>query len=116
MSSTYFTDLKTMLSRKKELLYRGLANEFHTVEPHGGYFIVASPKEKLYKKLDSSSTFDRSSDSVLAENLIINHGIGSIPMSAFYSVDKPRESWLRFAYCKQETLIKQGMKKLEQLS
>ncbi len=117
LNSSYFEDLKSTLVTNKNVLLEGLRSEFNCVEPQGGYFIVATPKEKLYKKLEASLQLQgRASDSDLAKQLITNHGIGSIPMSAFYSADLPKNPFLRFAYCKEEALIRQGIDKLSGLA
>jgi N-succinyldiaminopimelate aminotransferase len=112
MSSSYMDDLNNLMHGNMKKLLSGLEPHFECCEPQGGYFIMSTPKDKLKGKLGITPN---SSDFEVARDLIRNNLIGSIPLTAFYTVDSPKVTWLRWAYCKRPELINQGLEKLDNL-
>jgi N-succinyldiaminopimelate aminotransferase len=104
----FFTEAAATLRRKRDILAEGLRQAGLTVYlPDGTYFITADT---------SAIGFDDALD--LARRLPELVGVAAIPVSVFCHEDgaKRTRSLLRFAFCKQETVLKEAADRLARLS
>jgi N-succinyldiaminopimelate aminotransferase len=104
----FFTAAAMTLRRKRDILAEGLRQAGLTVYlPDGTYFITADT---------SAIGFDDALD--LARRLPELVGVAAIPVSVFCHEDgaKRTRSLLRFAFCKQETVLKEAADRLARLS
>ena len=107
LPDTFFRELARDLTAKRDLLCAGLgAAGFTITKPAGAYFIVADA---------SPLGYDNAAE--LCHALPSLAGVVAVPLTAFVSVANRDEyrSLLRFAYCKQNTVLQQAASQLSQL-
>jgi aspartate/methionine/tyrosine aminotransferase len=128
--SNYFQWVNQDYQEKRDLLFLGLKQlGLRPVKPEGTFFIMceidhlkiewehfSKQFESIIKQnhiiIDSECFSHR--DYQLARVLAIEYQVVSIPMSCFY-IDKKHSSnqrWLRFAFCKQNQILEQGLENL----
>ena len=94
--------LTARLQKNRDLLAAGLTKLGFDVQPcEGTYFLTAG----IAKLTDEK-------DFVFCERLTREAGVALIPLSSFFKSGTP-DSFVRFAFCKQQALIEQSLARLE---
>ncbi|MDN7352426.1 aminotransferase [Acetobacter senegalensis] len=102
----YFAELSADLAHKRDLLSAGLRGVGLDVLPcQGSYFIMA----------DITPLANGLDDMAFARLLTEQAGVTTIPASAFYepSNGAPPTHLLRFAFCKQESVLQEAVNRIE---
>ncbi|NLF55172.1 MAG: aminotransferase class I/II-fold pyridoxal phosphate-dependent enzyme [Thauera phenolivorans] len=90
--------------RRRDLLAPGLAAAgFHLLPSRGTYFQLA----------DYSAIRPDLDDLAFARWLTLEHGVASIPVSAFYRNPPPGQRVVRFCFAKQDATLRQAIGRLE---
>ncbi|WP_068806931.1 methionine aminotransferase [Thauera phenolivorans] len=90
--------------RRRDLLAPGLAAAgFHLLPSRGTYFQLA----------DYSAIRPDLDDLAFARWLTLEHGVASIPVSAFYRNPPPGQRVVRFCFAKQDATLRQAIDRLE---
>jgi len=90
------------LQKNRDILAEGLSRMGFDVLPcEGTYFLTAG-----ISKLTNEKDFP------FCERLIREAGVALIPLSAFFKSGQP-DSFVRFGFCKQQSLIEQALARLE---
>src|SRR5882762_2076014 len=90
------------LETSRDVLAAGLTKLGFEVQPcEGTYFLTAG-----ITKLTNEKDFG------FCERLIREAGVAPIPLSAFFKMGTP-DTFVRFAFCKQQALIEQALGRLE---
>jgi aspartate/methionine/tyrosine aminotransferase len=99
----YFAGLATQLVRSRDRLAAGLTALGVPLLPcDGTYFVVADMARWLAPGED---------DIAFAKRLVLEAGVVTIPMSAFYVADAPR-GLVRFCFCKLDATIDGALARL----
>jgi len=94
--------LTRRLQKNRDILAAGLTRMGFAVQPcEGTYFLTAGISKITNEK-----------DFAFCERLIREAGVALIPLSAFFRSGTP-DSFVRFAFCKQQALIEQSLARLE---
>jgi N-succinyldiaminopimelate aminotransferase len=94
--------LAKRLQGNRDILAAGLARLGFEVQPcEGTYFLTAGITKLTNEK-----------DFAFCERLIRDAGVALIPLSAFFKSGTP-DTFVRFAFCKQQSLIEQSLERLE---
>ena len=94
--------LTKRLQKNRDVLSAGLSRLGFEVQPcEGTYFLTAGITKLTNEK-----------DFAFCERLIREAGVALIPLSAFFKSGTP-DTFVRFAFCKQQTLIEQSLARLE---
>ncbi len=94
--------LTRRLQKNRDILAAGLTRMGVAVQPcEGTYFLTAGISKITNEK-----------DFAFCERLIREAGVALIPLSAFFRSGTP-DSFVRFAFCKQQALIEQSLARLE---
>jgi aspartate/methionine/tyrosine aminotransferase len=94
--------LAARLQINRDILAAGLARLGFEVQPcEGTYFLTAGIAKLTNEK-----------DFAFCERLIREAGVALIPLSAFFKSGTP-DTFVRFAFCKQQSLIEQSLERLE---
>jgi N-succinyldiaminopimelate aminotransferase len=94
--------LTARLQKNRDVLAAGLARLGFEVQPcEGTYFLTAGITKLTNEK-----------DFAFCERLIREAGVALIPLSAFFKSGTP-DTFVRFAFCKQQSLIEQSLARLE---
>ena len=107
LPDTYYQDFQTMYESKRQLMLAALeSGGLACVAPEGTYFIMA----------DFSNIFHGSS-LAFTQYLIQEVGIAGIPPDTFYGREHAHigKNYIRFAFCKSDTLLQQASMRLAQL-
>jgi kynurenine--oxoglutarate transaminase/cysteine-S-conjugate beta-lyase/glutamine--phenylpyruvate transaminase len=119
--ATYYKFLLNQYESKRQILVQGLRDSgLVPIEPEGSFFVVADcagiKLPQKYEDMILQSKLPR--DWVLCRFLIMEVGVGAIPLSPFFSKDsyKADSCLIRFAFCKSEDLIRKGVENLSKLS
>jgi len=118
--SNYYDWLSATFKRKCDKLCDALlAANMNPIAPNGGYFICADtsnielPSAYLtnFDSPAAPTTNPLPRDWALARYLCIEKRIGTIPPSAFYSLDNidNAQNILRFAYCKTDEILEEAV-------
>lgn len=90
------------LQQNRDVLTTGLTKLGFDVQPcEGTYFLTAGIAKLTNEK-----------DFAFCERLIRETGVALIPLSAFFQSGTP-DTFVRFAFCKQQSLIEQSLARLE---
>ncbi|KXV57886.1 aminotransferase [Acetobacter senegalensis] len=102
----YFVELSADLAHKRDLLSAGLRGVGLDVLPCQGSYFVMADITPLANGLD---------DMAFARLLTEQAGVTTIPASAFYepSNGAPPTHLLRFAFCKQESVLQEAVNRIE---
>ncbi|CEF42088.1 aminotransferase [Acetobacter senegalensis] len=102
----YFAELSADLAHKRDLLSAGLRGVGLDVLPCQGSYFVMADITPLANGLD---------DMAFARLLTEQAGVTTIPASAFYepSNGAPPTHLLRFAFCKQESVLQEAVNRIE---
>jgi aspartate/methionine/tyrosine aminotransferase len=94
--------LTKRLQKNRDVLAAGLTKMGFEVQPcEGTYFLTAGITKLTNEK-----------DFAFCERLIREAGVALIPLSAFFKTGTP-DTFVRFAFCKQQALIEQALGRLE---
>ncbi len=94
--------LTARLQGNRDILAAGLTRLGFAVQPcQGTYFLTADISGLTNEK-----------DFAFCERLIREAGVALIPLSAFFKSGTP-DTFVRFAFCKQQSLIEQSLERLE---
>ena len=94
--------LTQRLQKNRDVLAAGLTRLGFEVQPcEGTYFLTAGISKLTNEK-----------DFAFCERLIRDAGVALIPLSAFFNSGTP-DRFVRFAFCKQQSLIEQSLERLE---
>ncbi|HEY4076491.1 MAG TPA: aminotransferase [Rhizomicrobium sp.] len=94
--------LTSRLQKNRDILAAGLTKLGFAVQPcEGTYFLTADISKLTNEK-----------DFAFCERLIREAGVALIPLSAFFKSGTP-DTFVRFAFCKQQSLIEQSLARLE---
>lgn len=94
--------LTRRLQQNRDILTAGLTKLGFEVQPcEGTYFLTAGISKLTNEK-----------DFAFCERLIREAGVALIPLSAFFQSGTP-DTFVRFAFCKQQSLIEQSLGRLE---
>jgi aspartate/methionine/tyrosine aminotransferase len=94
--------LAQRLQKNRDVLSAGLTKLGFEVQPcEGTYFLTAGITKLTNEK-----------DFAFCERLIREAGVALIPLSAFFNTGTP-DTYVRFAFCKQQALIEQSLERLE---
>jgi aspartate/methionine/tyrosine aminotransferase len=94
--------LTQRLQKNRDVLAAGLTKLGFEVQPcEGTYFLTAGITKLTNEK-----------DFAFCERLIREAGVALIPLSAFFRSGTP-DTFVRFAFCKQQALIEQSLERLE---
>jgi N-succinyldiaminopimelate aminotransferase len=100
----YDTSL-TMHRRRRDLLHGGLVDlGLPAVLPEGGYFVTADVAPIGF---EDGERFCRWAPAAV--------GVAAVPVSAFVRDPRPVRSLVRFAFCKQDEVIEEGLARLAQV-
>jgi len=98
----YPIQLTRRLQKNRDILAAGLTKLGFEVQPcEGTYFLTAGINKLTNEK-----------DFAFCERLIREAGVALIPLSAFFKTGTP-DTFVRFAFCKQQDLIEQSLERLE---
>lgn len=99
--ATYIS-LGTFYQHKRDLLASALQNgPFELLPSAGSFFILAS-----------FANFSDESDSNMVKRLIVEHGVATIPLSAFYTDDGTDNKLIRLTFSKDDATLLAGAKAL----
>ncbi len=106
LPDAFFDDLRDTMQRRRDLLAAGLTAAGFAVSPTAGsYFIVAEPGE-----------LELGDAAVSARRLAVDPGVVAIPLSAFgHDGGSVSPTALRFAFCKSDEVIAEGVARLQTL-
>jgi aspartate/methionine/tyrosine aminotransferase len=98
----YPIQLTQRLQKNRDVLAAGLTGMGFEIQPcEGTYFLTAGITKITNEK-----------DFAFCERLIREAGVALIPLSAFFNSGTP-DTFVRFAFCKQQSLIEQSLERLE---
>ena len=98
----YYDEMAATYRRRRDLLCAALAKAgFRVVPPQGAYYVLAD-----YGAL---SDLD---DVAFATELVVKHGVASVPASSFHASPDPRRRVVRFAFCKTEDVLEEAARRL----
>lgn len=100
---SYFRSLAAELGHKRDLLAEGLRKiGFKVPQPDGTYFLSAD-----------FSAFGYDGDDVsFCRHLTTEAGVAAIPVSAFFEGARPPHTFVRFAICKEDSVLEEALARL----
>lgn len=99
-----FSEISKMYQRKRDLFQNLIKNSrFELMPCDGTYFQVVN-----YNQISNKNDVD------FAKELIVNHGVASIPISVFYN-DNTDRHMLRFCFAKTDETLMAAAEKLNQI-
>lgn len=103
---SYYAELAAFYRRKRDLLVEGLETVgFDVIVPEGTYYVLAD-----------HTRFDFPSDTALVSHLVTEIGVAAIPPSAFYAGGAGGRHLVRFAFCKDDDLLREAIRRLGALA
>ncbi|XP_041049499.1 kynurenine--oxoglutarate transaminase 1-like isoform X5 [Carcharodon carcharias] len=111
---SYFTGLRQELQLKRDRLAAYLASVgLKPIVPEGGYFLIADISAV---KVDLPDSTEQPYDYRFVKWLIINKGLSTIPVSAFYSSDHKKgfENFIRFCFAKEDSTLSKAEQILQE--
>jgi len=102
LGDDYYEELARDYRRRRDILCAGLVKAgFRCQPPQGAYYVIAG-----------FSDLSELPDDKFAEWLTIEHGVATVPGSSFCSRPELGRTWIRFAFCKTEEMLKAAVEKL----
>jgi len=102
LGDDYYEELARDYRRRRDILCAGLVKAgFRCQPPQGAYYVIAD-----------FSDLSELPDDKFAEWLTIEHGVATVPGSSFCSRPELGRTWIRFAFCKTEEMLKAAVEKL----
>ncbi len=100
-NGAYLEELRESYMQRRALMLEILEEAgLNCIHPEGSYFILADAMEAGFP------------DDVTAATALVKAGIATIPVSAFFSTEDADRRWLRFAFCKQESTMREAQRRL----
>ncbi len=100
----HYMSLPDFMQKKRDLFQDLMsATRFKALPTHGSYFQIYS-----YKEISDLP------DDEFAKNLVAQHGVAAIPVSAFYQSGKD-DKVVRFCFAKKEDTLREAVEKLRQV-
>jgi len=104
---SYYTNFLAEYRAKRDLLMDGLSRiGFKVYPPKGTYFVVAD-FTPVGRGFDTDAAF--------CKHLIEEVGVAAIPCSVFYHRPEDGHKLVRFAFCKTEETLREGLKRMGRL-
>ena len=101
---SYYRELLTSYRDKRDVLVDGLSELGFTVfPPQGTYFVMVD-----------HTPFGFETDVLFCRHLIEHVGVAAIPTSVFYHDPVDGRSLVRFAFCKTEQTLRQGLERMSE--
>jgi len=105
LPDSYFDDFRHALEGKRDRLLDGLAAAgFAAFRPSGTYFVVAD-----------STSVGFTDGYELCRALPELCGVVAVPMSVFYDDPADGRNLVRFAFCKRDEVLDEGIRRLQRL-
>jgi len=102
LGSDYYEGMAQAYRRRRDLLVNALNSAgFRCVAPEGAYYVLA----------DYSALSDLD-DMAFARELVLAHGVASVPASSFHARLDPARRLVRFAFCKTEDVLEEAARRL----
>lgn len=102
LGDDYYEGLARDYRRRRDLLCDGLVKTgFKCRPPEGAYYVIA----------DFSDLSDLPDDK-FAEWLTVERGVAAVPGSSFCSRPELGRKWIRFAFCKTDEMLREGVARL----
>ncbi|MBV6658155.1 MAG: aminotransferase [Devosiaceae bacterium] len=102
LPDSYFAGLANDLAAKRDRLAAGLQRAgLPTLPAHGSYFLIAD-----------IASLGLGDDVEVAQRMTVEAGVTTVPMSAFYKGDAPR-NLLRFCFCKRDEVLDEALERLQ---
>jgi aspartate/methionine/tyrosine aminotransferase len=99
----YFAGLSGQLSDRRDLLAQGLtALGFQVLPAMGSYFVTA----------DIRSIGFTGDDVAFCRTLTEEAKVTAIPVTAFYAGENPPNHYARFAFCKDESVLREALARI----
>lgn len=103
MPASYFDELRASYTARRDVLCAGLEGVgFRVIRPQGSYFVCADITPLGFE-----------SGSALCRVLPRVAGVVGIPNSAFYAEPARGDQLVRFAFCKTQAVLEEGVRRLE---
>jgi N-succinyldiaminopimelate aminotransferase len=100
----YFADFAAALQAKRDVLDAGLKRlGFGVLETRGSYFITTDVRPLGW----------RGDDMAFCRAITEQAKVTAIPNSAFYAGPNPPDHYVRFAFCKNEAVLHEALRRLE---
>lgn len=101
----YFLDLVSRYREKRDLLVEGLSSAgFGVTVPEGAYYVLADHR-----------AFGFPDDLAFVDHLIGDAGVAAIPPSFFYHRSDEGKRLMRFAFCKENDVLRAAIERLQTL-
>ncbi len=99
----YFKSLAADLERKRDLMAEGLRKiGFKVPQPDGTYFLSA----------DFSAFGYNGDDAAFCRTMTTEAGVTAIPVSAFFEGPRAPNTFVRFAFCKEDATLEEALARL----
>lgn len=99
-AETFYDQMRHEYRAKRDILASGLADTgFEVFVPEGTYFLMASHAEAA-------------DDREFCRRLVVEAGVAAIPPSVFYNDPVSGSGLVRFAFCKDETLLRTAIERI----
>jgi aminotransferase len=105
LPAAYYEEMALAYRRRRDLLCGALERSgFRATPPQGAYYVIA----------DYSGLSDQE-DVAFAQELVVKHGVATVPVSSFYAEPDPSRRLVRFAFCKTDDVLVEAGRRLEGL-
>ena len=99
VDDSFYAELRDSYRAKRDLLAAGLTDVgFDVYTPQGTYFLMAGFEQ-----------FGFDDDRAFARHLVIQAGVVAIPPSVFYHEPEDGKQLIRFAFCKDESMLSEAI-------
>ncbi len=103
LPAAYYTEMASAYRRRRDLLCGALARAgFRVTPPEGAYYVLAD-----YSELSEKD------DVAFAQELVVKHGVATVPISSFCAERDPSRRMVRFAFCKTDDVLEGAARRLE---
>ena len=101
--ATYYKDLRRDYTERRNYLINAFRNiGIPFLESQGGYFLLADFSYLGWKN-----------DVEFVKELIAKLGVAAVPLSGFYHTYSAERIWLRFAFCKKLSTLRDAIERLQ---
>jgi aminotransferase len=90
--------------------YRGRRDLFVDALTRAGF--RCTPPQGAYYVLADYSALSQENDVTFAQELIVRHGVATVPASSFYAERDAARRMVRFAFCKTDDLLEEAGRRL----
>jgi aspartate/methionine/tyrosine aminotransferase len=110
----YYATMARDYAARRDFLLAGLkAAGFKPFAPRGAYYVMADASAHLRSPGNPKAPKD---DVALAQRLMEEIGVATVPGSSFYRPGKhARKDLLRFCFCKKEETLREAVERLKKL-